>query len=155
VGQGTDKLAAVSNGKAGFGYWNFRRRSAECVAGRPCSDRRRQTFLEIGQELAANLTLCNARGDRRTSFCQGSSSMLKEVSSVIATVSAIGAVIIGMAVAWERNQQYTNDLERRIEMLENVLYREHPEYTLAIYLATGRGPTENAAVRRDSAHRTR
>jgi hypothetical protein len=80
--------------------------------------------------------------------------MLKEVSSVIATVSAVAMVIIGMAVAWERNQQYTNDLERRIEMLENVLYKEHPEYTLAIYLATGRGLTETVAIRRDPPRRT-
>ncbi len=66
--------------------------------------------------------------------------MLKEVSSVIATVAAIGAVIIGIAVAWERNQQHTDDLERRIEILERVLYAEHPEYSLALFWATGTEP---------------
>jgi len=29
-------------------------------------------------------------------------------------------VIIGVAVAWERNQQHTIDLERRIEILEGI-----------------------------------
>ena len=66
--------------------------------------------------------------------------MLKEVSSVIATVTAIGAVIIGVAIAWERNQQHTEDLERRIEILEDVIYREHPEYSQVVYWATGRRP---------------
>ena len=67
--------------------------------------------------------------------------MLKEVSSVIATVAAIGAVIIGVAIAWERNLQHTNDLERRIEILEDVLYREHPEYSQVVYWATGKRAT--------------
>ena len=42
--------------------------------------------------------------------------MLKEVSSVIATVAAIGAVFTGVSVAWERNQQ-------------------HPEYSQVVYWA--------------------
>jgi hypothetical protein len=71
----------------------------------------------------------------------GEFAMLKEVSSVIATVAAIGAVIIGVAIAWERNLQHTEDLERRIEILEDVLYREHPEYTQVLYWATGRKPS--------------
>lgn len=63
----------------------------------------------------------------------------------IVAVFAFASLVATGVTAWHIRDVYVQDLERRIEVLERIDYSEHPEYTLMIYWATGKGYPEPTA----------